>query len=200
MRLNGWTVLALVTGLALTVWWAAAPLLAFRSLAAAAQTGQASIISSLVDFPALRDNLKTELDARVATALQKDRGLSDSPFGALGALLAPTVVGGVVDAAVTPEGVAAILRSGRGPLDGLTPGKTALPPPAETAPPAAPAGDAGQPAVQPAAKAKLRFAYASLNRFDVATPSAHGGAPITWVMERRGLLGWKLAAIELPPA
>ena len=200
MRLNGWAVLAAVVVMGGAAWWAAAPLLAFRDLATAAETGDNAKVQALVDFPALRENLKTELDGRVTAALQKDRGLGEGPFGALGALVAPALVNGVVDAAVTPEGVSAILRSGHAPLDDLAVGKTALPPPPDTAPPAPAPGDAPAPAAQSAAKAKLRFAYESFDRFDVATPSSRGGAPITWVMERRGPIAWKLTAIELPPA
>jgi hypothetical protein len=118
--------------------------------------------------------------------------LSKGPFGALGALLGPTVVDQVVDAAVTPEGVAAIVRSGRAPLSDVAAGKPALPPPPETAPPEVPG-------VAAASKRKTRFAYADLNHFRATTLSSdRAETPLTWVLERRGL-GWKLVRIELPP-
>ncbi len=134
----------------------------------------------------------TVCNARLTTALSSDSSLSNGPFGALGALLGPTVVDQVVDAAVTPDGVAAIVRSGKAPLSDVTPGKTALPPPAELAPPV--------PEAAPPPKKKTRFAYADLNHVRATTLSNDSAqTPLTWVLERRGL-GWKLVRIELPAA
>ena len=110
-------------------------------------------------------------------------------FGALGALLGPTVIDQVVDAAVTPEGVAAIVRSGRAPLSEVSAAKTALPPPPDTAPPPPPGA--------PQPKAKVSFAYTGLNSFR-ATTTSKDGAQLGWVLAREGL-EWKLARIELPP-
>ncbi|HTI66180.1 MAG TPA: DUF2939 domain-containing protein [Caulobacteraceae bacterium] len=195
MKSRFWAGLAVFAVLAAVAWYVLSPFQAFADLAEAGRTGDRGRLEALVDFPAVRDGLKTQLNTRLSTALSSDRALSDGPFGALGALLGPTVVDQVVDAAVTPDGVAAIIRSGRAPLSDVTGGKTALPPPPDTAPPPPPGA--------PPARAKppgARFAYADLNHVratTVSSDSAH--APLTWVLERRGL-GWKLVRIELPPA
>ena len=186
-------ILVAVLALAGVVMVAAAPLYAFQALSQAARRGDQAGVAALVDFPALRANLKTQLTARVETAIQNDRGLGKGPFRGLGALLAPTLVDQVVDATVTPEGVSAIAAGGRAPLSDFTGLKSALPPPPE----ATPARPAGIP--RPGAKKpRTSFAYRGPNTF-VGVTANGDNAPLAWVMERRGL-GWKLTNIELPPA
>jgi hypothetical protein len=188
MRRTGWIAAAAVLAALALAWCAAQPLYAFQALADAGRAGDRDRLAALVDFPAVRADLEAQLDARLAGALAKDRGLAEGPFGRLGALLAPQVVDRVVEAAVTPEGVAAIVRSGRAPLSDLTRGKTALPPPPDTAPPATD---------ETARRPRTRFAYTGPNTFE-ATTFSRDGAALGWVMARRGL-GWKLVGIQLPP-
>lgn len=191
MKSKLWAGLAVAAVVLAALWYLLSPFQAFASLAEAARVGDRDKLEAGVDFPAVREGLKDQLNARLTTALSTDRSLANGPFGALGALLGPTVVDQVVDAAVTPDGVAAIIRSGKAPLSDIKPGKAALPPPEETAPPA--------PESAPPKK-KTRFAYADLNHVRATTLSNDSSrTPLTWVLERRGL-GWKLVRIELPPA
>jgi hypothetical protein len=185
---RGWIVLAVALAALGLAWFLAAPLFAFQALANAGQAGDRDRLAALVDFPAVRADLKDQLDTRIEAAVNRDR----SPFGALGALLGPSVVDQVVDAAVTPEGIAAIVRSGRAPLSDMTGAKTALPPPPDAVapPPGAPAA--------PKVRAKTSFAYTGLNSFTATTVAKGGQDRVGWVMERRGL-SWKLGRIELPP-
>lgn len=193
MKSKLWLGVAIAAAVLALLWYALSPFQAFAALAAAARVGDSARLEQLVDFPAVREGLKEQLNARLSNALDTDRALSKGPFGALGALLGPTVVDQVVDAAVTPEGVAAIVRSGKAPLSDVTPGKTALPPPEAAAPPP-PAAEAAPP------KSKTRFAYTDLNHVRATTLSNDSDrTPLTWVLERRGI-GWKLVRIELPPA
>ena len=188
MKAKAWLVLIGVALAAALAAWAVSPVIAFNNLVEAARAGNRGRLERLVDFPAVRESLKAQLSARV------QRAVGGGPLGGLGALIAPSVVDQVVEAAVTPDGIAAIMRSGRAPLSEVRPGKSALPPPAETAAPADP--DA---APEPVARPKVRFAYAGPNSFQAATtPKGLGGEPITWIMTRQGLFGWKLTAIALP--
>jgi hypothetical protein len=187
MRHKGWLVLAACLVVVGLIYLAMQPVFVFQALANAGQAGDRGRLAAMVDFPAVREDLKTQLAARVEAAVTKDK----SPFGGLASLLGPAVVDQVVDAAVTPEGVAAIVRSGRAPLSELSARKTALPPPSDTAapPPAA--------ASLAPTKARTRFAYTGINSFK-ATSIAKDGAELGWVLERRGF-SWQLARIELPP-
>jgi hypothetical protein len=191
MKSKLWGGVAIAVILLAALWYVLSPFQAFASLAEAARVGDRNKLEAGVDFPAVREGLKEQLNARLTTALSTDSSLSKGPFGALGALLGPTVVDQVVDSAVTPDGVAAIIRSGKAPLSDVTPGKTALPPPDEVAPPT--------PEAAPPPKKKTRFAYSDLNHVRATTLSNDAAqTPLTWVLERRGL-GWKLVRIELPP-
>lgn len=187
LRRRGWIIAGAILALGLVAWAAAAPLLTFKALSEAARYGQPARLESMVDFPALRESLKVQLAQRLSAAIQDDRRLNDSPFGALGALLAPSLVDQMVDAVVTPAGISAIVVTGRAPLPDPDPRQSALPPPPETAPPPA---RASEPAT--------RFAYRGFDTF-VAVTRAKGADPIGWVLERRNLVQWKLVAIELPP-
>lgn len=192
MKTKMWAGVAIAVIVLAAIWYVVSPFQAFAGLAEAARVGDRNKLEQGVDFPAVREGLKAQLNARLVTAIGADKALSDGPFGALGALLGPTVVDQVVDAAVTPDGVAAIIRSGKAPLSDVAPGKSALPPPAETAPPAVEEG--------PPAKRRTRFAYTDLNHVRATTYSTDADrTPLSWVLERRGL-GWKLVRIELPAA
>jgi hypothetical protein len=189
MKARGWLILLGLAVLAFLAAYFASPIVAFNTLAEAARAGDRGRIERLVDFPALRESLKAQIAGRLQAQIQGERRLNDNPLGGLGFLLGTTMVDAVVDATVTPDGVAAMLKSSRPPLGRTAPGKTALPPPPETAPPA-PADANG------ATKPKTSFAYRSLDRFDATTRA--GTDTLTWVMRRRGLFGWKLTAVELP--
>jgi hypothetical protein len=193
MKKKLWLVLAvLVLAAALTAYFAS-PIFAFRSLAEAAETGDEAKLERMVDFPAVREDLKIQLKDRLIGALQQDQALASGPFGQLGALLGPSIVDQVVDVAVTPQGVAAMVRSGRAPLSDMVP----TPPPAAVAEPVpapAPAPDTADDGRE------TSFAYQGVNRFRATTTTPEApDAPLGWVLERRGLIAWKLVRIELPP-
>ena len=82
--------------------WAASPVLAAQALIRAAKAGDADRIEQLVDFPSLRQSLKDELTAELAAHMRRDPRMADSRLGGLGMILAPMLLSGAVDAAVTP--------------------------------------------------------------------------------------------------
>jgi len=179
----------LIIGLAAAVfalligWYAASPYMALGALQSAAKAGDRDRLEALVDFPRVRESLKADFTAGLMKKAENDAATRDDPFAGLAAMLVPALVDRIVDKAVTPEGIAR-MQEGKG---------VAAPPGAR------PMGKAAQPA-KPGAKAgKPRFNahYAGLNRFE-AEQSTDAG-PMTWVLARRGLFGWKLVRIELPP-
>lgn len=190
MKHKGWLIFGVIAVLGLGVYVAASPLMTFNAMSEAAEAGDITALEKTVDFPAVRTSLKDQLNARLIGALNQDRALTDGPFGALGALLGPAIVNQVVEAAVTPQGVAAIVRSGRAPLSDIQPGSAVPPPPAEPVT----AATADNP------KRSTRFAYLDLNHFRAQTVTTDNpGQPLGWVLERRNIVGWKLVRIELPP-
>jgi len=91
--------------------WAAAPVLAAQALIRAAKAGDERKIEQLVDFPSLRDSLKSELNAELMARMNRDPRMADSGLGGLGMMLAPMILSGAVDAVVTPEVVAQMVRT-----------------------------------------------------------------------------------------
>src|SRR5207253_2740338 len=94
--------------------YAVSPILAARSLSAAAREGDADQLQQLVDFQAVRESLKGQLTARVMASVQGSPEMANNPFAGLAIAAAPMIVGQMIDGLVTPDGISAIL-TGRSP-------------------------------------------------------------------------------------
>jgi len=94
-------VAVLVLGL-VYVWLS--PIFALRGLQRAIQTKNPSAVERYVDFPKVRESLKSELNRALMAEAEKDT----SGFGALGLLFVGPLVDRLVDAYVTPEGLASV--------------------------------------------------------------------------------------------
>jgi hypothetical protein len=166
--------LAAATLLAIAATSAASPWWTLHRLQAAVARHDADAIAAQVDFPALRASVKDQAFA----AMGGKAGGSDggNPFAALGRKMAMAVVDPLVDAAVSPEGVATMVEHGRIGLGQRSNGGTA-----DTAD-TEPARD----------KPRYALAYRGLNSFAV---TAHDGG--SFIFRRDGLWTWKLAGIDL---
>jgi hypothetical protein len=176
----------LVVGLAVAavavfvIVWAAAPVLAAQALIRAAKAGDADRIEQLVDFPALRQSLKDELTAELAAHMRRDPRMAESSLGGLGLILAPMLLSGAVDAAVTPDVVARMVTTAEAP----DPTVRDRPEPGDAA-------DEGDDIHQ-------AWGYRDLNAFAVTlTDRDHPDQRLALIMERRGLFSWKLAAVDI---
>jgi hypothetical protein len=89
-----------------------APYRAFQQIRTAARAGDAEALSHRVDFPAFRQSIKDEVRSEVGQGLSGGRNLGI--LSGLGAVVAGAVAAPMVDAFVTPEGIAA-LASGERP-------------------------------------------------------------------------------------
>ena len=121
--------IAVVAAVLFALAFVTAPLFAFRALKAAAQAEDAGALVELVDFPAVRRSLTTQLvPARQVTA-EPPSILSD-PFGALRRAIEPLKPPEpVVDGYLTPAGLAALSRGDR---PGAPPAAKARPVPVRT--------------------------------------------------------------------
>ena len=99
MKFIRWIVIICVVVL---VVYGASPYFSFWRFTAAVQSRNAAAISSRVDFPAVRASLKKQLVARFA-----DHAGSQKRWINLG----PTLIDAIIDAYVTPEGIAALLSN-----------------------------------------------------------------------------------------
>jgi hypothetical protein len=154
-------------------WWT------LHSLRSAVDRHDAEGVSAQVDFPALRDSVKSQLLGSIA------RDADNNAFAAIGRAFARAVADPLVDAIVSPAGVAAMVEHGK-----VSIGK--------------PTRDAGTPAAEPPQhkppqqkppqqKPHYALHYRGWSRF--AVTAEDGGS---FVFRRDGLWSWKLAGIELP--
>lgn len=178
--MKGWVkgLLALAVVAVLTA-FLAMPILTVRALVSAAKTGDEAALERLVDFPAFRESLKTELTARLMAEAREDPR-ADSVLGGLGMLLGPMLVDGAVDALVNPPTIAAMVRTAEAPD------------PADAVRPEEPQADDGD-------DIRQSYAYRDLNTFVLGlTDPDRPDERLNLLLKRRGLFGWKLAGVELP--
>jgi hypothetical protein len=156
-------------------WLYFTPYMAVNKLQAAAERGDTQALNEMVDFPALRTSIRTEIQSATARGIQKDGGV----FAAIGSAAAGFVVGPVVDAAVTPEGIG-LLMKGQGPKRAGEEGSDD--------------GDNWRDDV------KISRRWEASDKFLIRySDRASGDERITLVMRRDGLR-WKLTGIRFPTA
>jgi hypothetical protein len=163
--------------------YVAAPVLAARELVAAARAGDAAALERRVDFPAFRESLKDELNARL---MREMRESDDQAGRALAMLFGPALVSGVVDAFVTPQAIAVMVREGEPPAPDLQ-GRTA------------PRPEPSRDGEDDGARVRQSYGFRDLNTFTITlTRADRADAPVVLLMHRQGVLDWKLAGIDLP--
>src|ERR1041385_3151664 len=99
MRLMRWLV---IIGVIALLAYAASPYVSFSRFMRAVQGRDAAAISSHVDFPAVRASLKRQLVTRFARETSGHKRWIN---------LGPTLIDAIIDAYVTPEGIAMILAN-----------------------------------------------------------------------------------------
>jgi hypothetical protein len=82
--------------------YGASPYFSFWRFTAALRSGDSAALSSRMDFPAIRASLKKQLVARFAQGTPGNKWWSN---------LGPTLIDTIVDAYVTPEGIAALIAN-----------------------------------------------------------------------------------------
>ena len=155
---------------AFAAWLYFSPYLAYRKLTRAADRGDVEALNDVVDFPALRTSFKDNIRTAVSREISDDAG---NPFAAMGGALAGMLTGRVVDAAVTPAGIAALTR-GNDPTDADDDSR----------------GDREN------EKVERDRRYEGLNRFAIRyLDRENGGEQYALIMRRDGLR-WKLTGVR----
>ena len=153
------------------------PALAVQGIIAAAKAGDAASLERRVDFPALRDSLKEELNARMRAEVREELRGEDRGLAALGMILAPTLMDSAVDVFVTPDAVAAMVSSAEAP---------------------GPDQDRSSPSDSDP-DIERSYGFRDPNTFVVTlTDPERPDQPLKLLLERRNLVQWKLAGIDLP--
>jgi hypothetical protein len=104
---------ALLAGLLLMAYAWFSPYLAMWGIQRAIESNNPAALERYVDFPRVRESLKSDLNRRLLEEVAKDQ----TGFGALGLLLIAPMVEHMVNAFITPEGLASI-GTGEDPQQG----------------------------------------------------------------------------------
>jgi hypothetical protein len=183
----------------------ASPYLALNRLKRAADERDAQTVSEYVDYPALRESLKDQIAGLLTRKIQARA--NGNPLAALGAMIGVALIGPLVDAYATPDGVAALLNgmpprgdpTQRPPVPPDAPANAPANAPAGSADstPAAPApATAGSPTTPPQPP-QTTAAYRGINEFVVTYQHGVGDTRYAAILRREGLFSWKLAAVDL---
>lgn len=159
--------------LAALAWFFFTPHLAVRSMRAAAEERNAEKLSRYVNFPALKESLKASFNAKMAAEAAKEQ---NNPMAAFGAALAAAFISPLIDALVTPESLALIVK-GEKPEFGKSKKESSKSP----------------------AELESVMSYESLNSFVVTIRKKNETQePLVLVFNREGVFSsWKLTAIRL---
>ncbi|CAD6515075.1 hypothetical protein LMG28727_01076 [Paraburkholderia kirstenboschensis] len=188
----------------------ASPYIALNNLKRAADARDAQTVNRYVDFPALRESLKQQVTGLLTRRL--DSHGNGNPLAAIGAMIGVALIGPLVDAYATPDGVAALLngmpprgepgeRPNAAPVTGNPPAASASASPgADTDAPGGATGNASDNATSrgaPPQPPQTTAGYRSLNEFAVTYQHGAGDARYSAIFMREGLFTWKLAAVNL---
>ncbi|WP_323118149.1 DUF2939 domain-containing protein [Burkholderia alba] len=206
-RLKPILITALIAAVIAAILYAyASPYLALKRLKQAVDARDAQAISAYVDFPALRTSLKQQVTEELMRRI--DAQQRDNPLSIIGALIGSALIGPLVDAYATPDGVAALI-SGMPPRGqpGEQPPKLGAGAPAQASPPAdsPPAAASTAPASsQPGDDDATRntspqtsAGYRNIDEFVVTYQRNAGGTRYAAIFHRSGLFMWKLSAVDL---
>lgn len=169
--------------LALGAWFYATPYLTVRGMQQALDARDAAKLSGYVDYPALRNSLKEAVAPK--SVLELNQSKDKNPLAAMGAAIADAVIAPVVDAMVTPESLALMMR-GIKPKPGL------------------PQGGADEPATGGASEDRragvdTAMGYEDIDRFVVTVKQKEKPEQsLGLIFKRDGWFGWKLSAVRLP--
>lgn len=174
-----WLALSLLAVVLLFGYLAAGPFLAYNAIREAVKAQDTAELAEHVDFPALRGNLRLQVDDYMVRKAGADA--QSSLLGAFAVRIASGIAGGAVDTMVTPAGIGALLE-GRTIWHRVSGGGIT----ANTYEHAPPRDRMHDPS----------YGFESLSRF-TATVESEDGDPLTLVLSRQGLV-WKLTDIRLP--
>jgi hypothetical protein len=189
-------VLVVIVVVAVLGYGYASPYLALDRLKRAADARDAQTVSEYVDYPALRESLKEQIGGLLTRRIEARA--SGNPLAAIGAMIGVALIGPLVDAYATPDGVAALLNGmpPRGDLNQRPP----VPQDAGANAPATPAPPAPAPATSttaPPQPPQTTAGYRGINEFAVTYQHGVGDARYAAILRREGLFSWKLAAVDL---
>ena len=102
----------IVIAIVFAAYVAASPYLTAYQLFTSAENKDAEALAENIEFPILRENVKSQLNASLSQQLASAG--NDNPFAAMGAAFGSVVVNSMVDAFITPEAIGRMLDTNEG--------------------------------------------------------------------------------------
>ncbi|MBB5017263.1 hypothetical protein HNQ59_000527 [Chitinivorax tropicus] len=160
----------------------ATPYIAVYQISDAAHKKDAEALSSHIDFPSVRQSIKSQINQNISNTLQENN-LKDNLFSELGMALAGAMVDTLVESYVSPAGISKLI-SGQKFLQKVSTDTSE-----------------NQQGNQPKQESKSLFSqasmsYKSLDKFEVVKQSDNGDQ-LKFILSRSGL-SWKITDIILP--
>lgn len=154
------------------------PLLALYNLKNAAVAGNRDQVANAVDFPAVREDVKSQMMASLQAEMTKEK---DNPFAAMGVAMGAAMVDKLVDAFVNADTITTIMKDGE-----LRVVKQAPPSPGAES--------------EPKSDVKIDVQWTSIDSVNVVVSEKNNPnkKPVSLRMKKNGLVGWKLVGIKLP--
>ena len=153
------------------------PDLTVHNMKKAAEAKDAANLSSYVDFPSLREYLKANYYGQLASELARSN--KGNAFNTFATSLAATLINPMVDALITPESLAMLMR-------GEIPGKIQ------------PEGKARNLTLPEGSDTETSTEYKGLNNFIMRVKKKDAAAvPIEFIFKRDGLVSWKLSGLRI---
>lgn len=166
----------------------AMPYITVYNIKRAAENNNADELSEYIDFPSVRQSVKEQLTVSLAKNLAEDDALKDNPFAKLGALFGAMMVDKMVDAYVTPTGIASLMTGKKPELTST--GQGTIP-------------NADKPTVSNNKSSDdvaidASFSYESLHKFVVSVTYDGVDLGHRLTLRRHGLNDWKVTDIRIP--
>ncbi|RSZ58376.1 DUF2939 domain-containing protein [Massilia atriviolacea] len=163
-------------------YWYYSPLIALHQMRAAAQDHNAESFNARVDYPRLRESVKSQLNAAMNEQVKPGNDGDDlgKAGAALGKMLGMAMADKMVDAMVNPEFVMGAMKRGS-----IAPRRQGA---------GADQGDGGKPDLKYTSERVGFDKY--IMHLETDKPGERG---MSLIMERHGFASWKLAEVRLPP-
>ena len=179
------------------------PYWAVHQIRAAAEAGEGDRLAQYVDFPAVRESVKSQLMAFMSKSMEGEK-LKKNPFAGLAQVMAPAIVGPMVDALITPETLVMMINRGKAPPTTLSRETSHATNPTPTISKETPQTTSPPPVPPPVSTSSTKVPrisqeYEGLDVFKVAVHDPQKDESlISMVLIRTGLFGWKLTSVRLP--
>jgi len=173
----------LIAGLLIVViggYVAAGPYITMSEIKDGIVEKDAEKLSDNIDFPAVRQNMKDQLNAQMMQNTTTE--LKDNPFAALAAGFALKMVDGIVDAFITPSGLAKIMEGKKPNIKKSNGGENKE-------------KNSNSPKKEDLFK-NARYSYDSISKFSIYVPNDKG-EEARFLLKRQNL-SWKLVSIDIP--